>query len=84
MRHVLAEIDEDLRPLTEAEVRARDARRQQIHERQRAKAAEAHLPIDERRQIVDLSELRAVAVEFATVLPFAALAVISWFAANIP
>lgn len=49
-----------------------------------AKASEAHLPADERRQIIDLSELRAVAVECAYVFPFAALATVGWFAANIP
>lgn len=49
-----------------------------------AKSAEAYLPPDEQRQIIDLAELRAVAHECAMVLPFAALAVIGWFAANIP
>lgn len=87
MRRVLAAICPDtLRPLDKAEVYRRAARRAAIAaEQQRvAKSSEAYLPPEQQRQVIDLTELRAVIVECAMVLPFAALATVAWFAANIP
>lgn len=87
IRHVLAMICPDtLRPLSKADIYRRAARRAEIeaHRARVAKRGEAYLPPDEQRQVIDLSELRAVAVECAYVFPFAALATVGWFAANIP
>lgn len=70
---ILAGIDRDtLRPLSPADI----AHRQQITERMHARGAELHMDA--------VSELRSVIVEFALVLPFAALGTVAWFAANIP
>ena len=75
-----------LRPLSTAEIYRQTARRAAIDAEMQAvaKASERTLPIDEQRQIIDLSELRAFGHECAVVLPFAALATVCWFACNIP
>lgn len=84
--HQFHSCDEDGMPQTFKQAIRREIRRREIKgEMARvAKASEVALPADERRQIIDLRELRAVAVECAVVFPFAALGTIVWFAANIP
>jgi hypothetical protein len=79
----LAGFDPDtLKPLSPAQL----ARREHIAAEMArvAKASEAELAADERRQVIDLAELREMAYECAVIAPFAALATVAWFAVNIP
>ena len=63
-----------LRPLSKREVYARAARRARIAElmRRTAKASEANLPEDERRQVIDLRELGRASLEVAVACACAA------------
>ena len=66
MKQTLAGFDPDtLRPLSKREVYARAARRAKIEADMRAvaKASERNLPPDERRQVIDLAELRRASTE---------------------
>lgn len=82
MLRELAGFDEALRPLSPNQIARREAIAAEMA--RVARASEAYLPPDEQRGVFDLAELRAVAVECAMVLPFAALGTVVWFACNIP
>lgn len=85
--HILAAIcPETLKPLNKAEVYRRAARREQIRAEQEriAKASETGLPIEHRRQAIDLRELRTACTEMATACILAApvaVAYVFWMAA---
>jgi hypothetical protein len=75
VRLTLASIcPETLRPLSKREIYARAARRAQIDAEMRrvAKASERELPAEDRRQIIDLAELRRASLECAVACACAA------------
>lgn len=61
----LVGFDENLRPMSKADLYRRAARRAAIERMmaRAAKASEQHLPEDERRQVIDLRELGRASLE---------------------